>query len=137
MIQRIQSIYLLLAGLFSAFTLFVPLITPCKDEMQATEHLSPWLYNVIAFVIIILALVTIFNFKKRKRQIQFINYTLACCVLWYIAFAACTYFSALYDEGYNLHIGLLFPLLSVITLFLAKKAIKHDEDLVRAVDRIR
>jgi len=34
-------------------------------------------------------------------------------------------------------IGILLPILSIVLLVLANKAIKKDEDLVKSVDRLR
>ncbi len=34
-------------------------------------------------------------------------------------------------------IGVLFPIISIVFLVLANKAIKRDEDLVKSVDRLR
>lgn len=160
MIQRIQSIYLVLAGIFSAFTCFVPVATFNHTDgkgaiwfhMSSIEYYGsvlfeslsemtgrhPWGLAVMAALTTILAVVAIFCFKNRKRQVKMVNVCSLINVVWYVAFAAYA-FSVKSRTAFDLslEVGCLFPLLSLITLFLAKRAIKHDEALVRAADRIR
>lgn len=156
MIQRIQSIYLFLAGLFPAFTYFVPLIqfvypntshaqwfymnSLCYDTVTNTEMVGrhPWGLILFTLLAIILPLVTIFGYKNRKRQIKLVKYSTLVNVIWYITIAAYTFsIKGRTLTDVTLEIGCLFPLLSIITLFLAQKGIKHDEAMVRAADRIR
>ncbi len=137
MIQRIQSIYLLLAAIFSAFTLFVPLVSGQATSPQNT--LWPvWSYHTLSLLTIVLALICLCCYKNRKTQIRWANAAIVSNLAWYAVFALITHHNVWQLEvPYTAHIGLLFPLLSIATLYLAKKAIKHDEELVRAADRIR
>ena len=160
MIQRIQSIYLVLAGIFSAFTCFVPVATfanangqaPVWFHMSSIEYYGsvsfdslsemasrhPWGLAVMAVIATIPAFVSIFCFKNRKRQIKMANMATWGNVIWYVAFAAYAFsVKSRLAFDFSFEVGCLFPLLSLITLFLAKRAIKHDEALVRAADRIR
>lgn len=160
MIQRIQSIYLVLAGIFSAFTCFVPVATFSHTNgncviwfhMSSIEYYGsvlfeslsemagrhPWGLSVMATLATIIAFIAIFCFKNRKRQVKMVNTCSLVNVVWYIALAAYA-FSVKSRTSFDLslEVGCLFPLLSLITLFLAKRAIKYDEALVRAADRIR
>ncbi len=137
MIQRIQSIYLLLAGLFPVFTLFVPLVTT-RNGVTCSSCALSYIYKVVAVLAIALALISIFKYNNRKVQLKWANAAMLSNVVWYVAFATTTYVCVSQQGGsFAPHIGLLFPLLSIIILFLAKKSIKHDEALVRAADRIR
>lgn len=137
MIQRIQSIYLLLAAIFPVFTLFVPLVSTQANSAQ--NALWPvWSYHILSLLTIVLALVSLCCYKNRKTQIRWANTAIVSNLAWYAVFALITYHNVWqYELPYNMYIGLLFPLLSIATLYLAKKAIKHDEELVRAADRIR
>ncbi len=161
MIQRIQSIYLVLAGFFSAFTFFEPVCSFIKQEASATygfcmsscEYYNqavanavvdsmisrhPWGLAVMATLTIILAIIAIFNYKNRKKQIKFVNIATLTAFMWYVAFAAYTLsIKGRTDFAPTFEVASLFPLLSLLTLYLAKRAIKHDEALVRAADRIR
>lgn len=161
MIQRIQSIYLVLAGFFSAFTFFEPVcsfikqqasttycfcMSSCEYYNQATSNpivdsitnRHPWGLAVMATLTTLLAIIAIFNYKNRKKQVKIVNIATITTIVWYIALAAYT-LSVKGRTGFTptFEIGCLFPLLSLLTLYLAKRAIKHDEALVRAADRIR
>ena len=156
MIQRIQSIYLVLAGLFPAITYFVPLVlftqstgtspqwftlsSLCYDATSFAEMTGrhPWGLMITALIAVILPIVTIFGYNNRKKQIEFVNYAMFVNLLWYVALIAYTF--SVKDRTLttlSFEVGCLFPLLSLITLYLAKHAIKRDEALVRAADRIR
>ncbi len=147
MIQRIQSIYLVLAGLFPAFTLFVPVATFMgKGEDTTLSSLGyypeaalrcPFELVVWAVLAIVLPLVAIFLFSNRKRQIKLASLAHVANVLWYAGFVVACFMANGTCGEYTFSIGCLFPLLSILMLFLAQKAIKHDEALVRAADRIR
>lgn len=152
MIQRIQSIYLALAAAFSAFPFFVPLVLfTCGDKWFSMNNVGydgaqlaemtgrhPYGLAVWGIAVIVLALVSIFTFKNRKKQVRLTNWAIFANILWYVALV-CYAFSVKSRTNTDLHfeIGCLFPLVSLIVLFLARKAIKHDDALVRAADRIR
>jgi hypothetical protein len=75
MIQRIQSIWLLLAAVFAAITFRFPFYNGdwLKDTVQAPVNLdattTPWLTIVTAFVGA-LAFLTIFFYGNRKTQLR-------------------------------------------------------------------
>lgn len=147
MIQRIQSIYLVLAGLFPAFTLFVPVaafggkggaVTLSSLGFSAdVQTRTPFELAVLAVVAVVLPLVALFLYGNRKKQVKLAGIAQAVNVLWYAAFAVACFLTNGQGSEYSFSVGCLFPLLSLLTLLLAKKAIKHDEALVRAADRIR
>lgn len=136
MIQRIQSIYLLIVVLLGSLLPFVfPLwTTPEGTAVYATEVLIAMsLFIGSAFV----ALMSIFLFKN--RQLQFVlgrlniisNFILlGFFVYWSLSLPGEMKIS---EKG----IGMLIPILSIVFLVLANKAIKKDEALVKSVDRFR
>lgn len=153
MIQRIQTIYLLLAGIFPAFTLLWPVaqfvgdggkwaqmtsLAYTENGVGAIAGRHPWGLMVFALLAIVLAFVALFSYKNRKRQLRRVGFTLLCNILWYLSLGAYSLALAS-DQGLHLSfaISCLFPLLSIIALWLAGKGIRHDEALVRAADRIR
>ena len=154
MIQRIQSIYLLLAGIFAALAF----VTPCAlftgaqpdatcslygchnvastiAEEQFTNRFGVTLMTALSTI---LPLIIIFGYKNRKRQISHVNLAMLLVVAWYAVCAAYC-FAAASRTGFEVapSYGLAFPALSLLALYLAKRGIKHDEALVRAADRIR
>lgn len=153
MIQRIQSIYLLLAGIFPAITFFAPILHLTQNnELGLTMYslgykavLCPEMEGVklpalivLTSTIILLSLFTIFRYKNRSSQIRLINITVLCSVAWYVAFAFHAY-SIMNQTGMHLSFDVcsLFPLLGIAALLLARHAIRRDEKLIRAADRIR
>lgn len=84
-----------------------------------------------------LALITIFMFKNRKLQFVLnrlniiLNFTLLG-VLVYLSLNLSGE-TAVSEKG----IGMFLPIVSIVFLVLANKAIKKDEDLVKSVDRLR
>ncbi|PID69417.1 MAG: hypothetical protein CSA39_00510 [Flavobacteriales bacterium] len=144
MIQRIQSIYLLLSAVCSlGLTQFLVLWGHQSDGVIYVFSLfkSEELYlKIIPYLFIFsgaLSLITIFLFKNRRRQISLnrlniiINFLLIGLVLYYLLTLSGE--NIISEKG----IGVVLPLVSVALLALANKAIKKDDDLVKSVDRLR
>lgn len=150
MIQRIQSIYFLLAGILPAFTFCVPSAGFFKNgygyAMDAAgisnslgETVShPW--GVMAFTVlcIVLPVITIFRFKERLAQIKMANGQIVSLLLLYITTGVYAYAFARHGNmSMYADWGLMFPTLSLLFTWLGRRAVCHDEALVRAADRIR
>jgi len=136
MIQRIQSIYLLLSAIISGGLIFVFHLWTTINEVEffANEEL---LYLGLFFGSAVLALVAIFMYKK--RQTQFVLGRLNI-ILNFILLGLFVYRSLNLSGETNVSekgIGILLPIFSIVFLVLANKAIKKDEDLVKSVDRLR
>lgn len=136
MLQRIQSIYLfccmLTAGVLS---LFISLwTTASKKEVFVTDNT---LYIALFGSTVLLALVSIFSYKKRQNQfvINRLNMILNFIIIGLLVYHSLTLSgeAKVSEKG----IGMLLPIFSIVFLALANKAIKKDEDLVKSVDRIR
>jgi ABC-type polysaccharide transport system permease subunit len=86
---------------------------------------------------ILLAVVSILNFKK--RQLQFVlnrlNIILNFVLLGVFVYRSLTLSgeTLVSEKG----IGVLLPIISIVFLVMANKAIKRDEDLVKSADRLR
>jgi hypothetical protein len=143
MIQRIQTIYLFLASLVSGGLIFIfNLWNTSKEQIFVLDLFSEKLITlkVIPFMFIassILSLVTIFLFKNRKLQfvigriIILINlFLLGLLIYLSLTLSGETSVS---EKG----IGMFLPVLAILLIVLANKAIKKDEDLVKSVDRLR
>lgn len=152
MIQRIQTLYLFLAGILPVITFFTPLVTLKKegsyadmftygyDSSQVTELAGRHPYGVAVFTAIsaIWAFVTIFGYKNRRSQLLNVRLCMGSNALWY-ATLGCYVYSLTGNIGlsYTPTIWIILPLVSILFAFLAGKAIRKDEALVRAADRIR
>lgn len=136
MLQRIQTIYLLLAagvstGLIFVFELWV---NPEEVKVYAIDNI----YVFAAFLAsAILSIISIFRFKNRKSQFMLgrLNIILNFFLLGFFVFQSLNVSgeTAVSEKG----IGMLLPIISIVFLALANKAIKKDEDLVKSVDRLR
>lgn len=155
MIQRIQTLYLLVIVILSGFTVFSPL----ADLINKTDNLfylidfkgislikptgnslisSVWGLNTISAVVPVIALITIFSYKNRKKQIRLSVINMIFMISFYIFLAlylwsAC---SGLHAD-WHLRIVTVFPLITIILSYLAIGSIGKDEKLVKSMDRLR
>ena len=143
MIQRIQSIYLLLASIVSGGLIFVfNLWNTIKEKIFVVDLFlrEALFFKVIPLLFLasaILSLIALFLFKNRKLQfvigriIILINLFLLGLLMYLsLNLSGETVVS---EKG----IGMFLPILVVLLIVLANKAIKKDEDLVKSVDRLR
>ena len=143
MIQRIQSLYLLLAALIAGGLVFlVNLWTTIKGSIAVTDLFlsDSFLQKIIPisfFVSALLSFVAIFLFKKRELQFVLgrLNILVNLILLSLLIYLSLTLpgEAAVSEKG----IGMFLPILVILVLVLANKAIKKDEDLVKSVDRLR
>ncbi len=130
MIQRIQSVYLGLATL-------AILATPVVDGVVAPDSWA-WYTPVAAALIILIGAVSfgaIFLYKQRPRQKTLVLadqlLLLPLIALLFIG----AYYAGVSDVQTVLPLGL--PVVAYILLYLARRAIIKDIELVRSMDRLR
>jgi uncharacterized protein DUF4293 len=157
MIQRIQTIYLLVALAINAFVYSLTLATFNYHELSNVFSLfglidretgemlfENWLIPALSISSILVTLLAIFLFKRRNIQIK----TAQLALFFQTAFVAAIFFfvdqvstklaeSANIDVDVNYESGSWLALFPLIFLFLAIKAIKKDEKMIRAADRLR
>ena len=129
MIQRIQSLYLLLVILLSSVMLYLSIVPSFGMELNS------WFYAYYGFYSIpLLATICLFLYSKRKIQ------SILCFVLILFNLVVVQICGLKAFEGNTHTIISLVPVASIvecILLFLARRAIDKDEKLVRSIDRIR
>jgi hypothetical protein len=136
MLQRIQTIYLLLAAGVSAGLIFVFHLWITEEDVviYAKDEL---LYFALFLSSALLSVVSIFMYKNRKFQFVLgrLNIILNFILLGFFVYQSLNISgeTAVSEKG----IGMLLPIVSIVLLALANKAIKKDEDLVKSVDRLR
>ncbi|GAA4291265.1 DUF4293 domain-containing protein [Aestuariibaculum suncheonense] len=136
MLQRIQSIYLLAAAGVSAGLIFVFHLWVTNDDVvvYAKDDIKVLAMFVASAA---LSLVTIFKYKNRKSQFMLgrLNIILNFILLGFFVYQSLNVSGEtnVSEKG----IGMLLPIISIVFLALANKAIKKDEDLVKSVDRLR
>lgn len=147
MIQRIQTVYILVAALLTG-TLFKLKFADISVNNELFTFTSQGIFNdggmvfnglpILIFIGIIslLHLVTIFLFKKRILQIRLLVFTI---ILLLGLFGMFFYFVYSGFEGAKVafKIPVAFPLVAVILDYLAIRAIGKDEALIRSLNRIR
>ena len=135
MLQRIQTVYMALAGLIFAVC---PYVLPLW-KAEGVDFYAPMHPLYMAGFGLSLALVVITILYYNKRQMQFVLNRLNI-ILQFILFGLFLYRSLNLSGGAEASekgIGLLIPIISIVLLSLANKAIKKDEALVKSVDRLR
>jgi len=136
MLQRIQTIYLLISATISGGLIFVFYLwtTINETEFYAKDEL---LYLVLFLGSSALALIAIFKYKNRQTQFVLgrLNIILNFILLGLFVYRSLNVSGEtdVSEKG----IGILLPIFSIVFLVLANKAIKKDENLVKSVDRLR
>nr|WP_321236957.1 DUF4293 domain-containing protein [uncultured Psychroserpens sp.] len=136
MIQRIQTIYLLLSAAVSAGLIFVLHLWTNSEDVPVFAK-DEYLYLGLFLGSALLSLISIFSFKNRKFQFVLgrLNIILNFILLGFFVYQLLMPpgESNISEKG----VGIFIPILSIVLLVLANKAIKKDEDLVKSVDRLR
>ena len=137
MIQRIQTIYLLLAFMLTGILpFFIPLWT--MSDGKEYFFMQNQVYIVVLGLSTTLSLLSIVSYKKRQNQfvIDRLNIILNLILLGLFVYRSLNLSGetiAVSEKG----IGMFLPIVAIVLLVLANKAIKKDEDLVKSVDRLR
>ncbi len=153
MIQRIQTLYLLVALLIIESLFFVPLGEIVVETQnyklmfngffQIIENSTELVQQTYALMILIpliglLNFIAIFLFKKRTLQLRITMYNTILMfslsgMAVYILYRA---FSS-YDAVILPNISIVFPVIAGILNFLAFRQIRKDDALVKSMNRIR
>jgi hypothetical protein len=155
MIQRIQTVYLLLASLCLILTMFFGYASYSLGEdnvilfnlfgvTERAEAMELWFpYKIIVPLISALCIYSLTKYKKRQIQL-FIGKMLYLLILLLLVFIFIDVFgirSELEDSNDVVHVaygaGLYLSVVALPLVFLANRAIKKDEKLVRDTDRLR
>lgn len=136
MLQRIQTLYLLMSAIVSAGLIFVFHLWVTKDEVEVYA-VDNFLYLGLFLASALLSFISIFSFKNRKSQFVLgrLNMILNFILLGLFVYQSLNLSgeTIVSEKG----IGIFLPIISIVFLALANKAIKKDEDLVKSVDRLR
>ncbi len=139
MIQRIQSVWLLLAAFSAALTYRFPFYsgnkttTENKPEFEKLVASSHFLLLIFTAILVAGCIAIIFLYKNRKQQLWL---TLAAAGL--SALDIIIYFSQLkkFTDG-TLSFSAAFSFAIPVLLLLAARGIWKDEKLVKSLDRLR
>jgi peptidoglycan/LPS O-acetylase OafA/YrhL len=137
MLQRIQTIYLLLAFVVTGILPFFISLWTMADG-KGYMFMQNQLYVVVFGLSTTLSILSIFTYKKRQNQFVMgrLNIILNLILLGLFVYRSLNLSGetpAVSEKG----IGMFLPVVAIVLLVLANKAIKKDEDLVKSVDRLR
>ena len=137
MIQRIQTLYLVLSFIITGV---LPFVFPLWSTVDGKEYLfmQNQLYVILFGLSTTLSLLSIISYKKRQHQfvIGRLNIILNLILLGLFVYHSLNLSGetpSVSEKG----IGMFLPILAIVLLGFANKAIKKDEDLVKSVDRLR
>lgn len=150
MIQRIQTLYLLLVVILGTLLCFfspVQFLMPDATEYIPLQAFDKWPLAVMSIAIPMLALVTIFLFKRRLLQARLNIMNVILCLGYYAMLALYVAFvlkgyepidtNTLAGADWYFNVWAAIPLVNVVLIMMATRRILKDEALVRAADRLR
>ena len=161
MLQRIQTLYLLLAFAFCLACLCLPIahfivgddrasvVNSFFDCYAQVDMYTLWLVSegkhvfyfcpVLMGLLVIttgLVFIDIWLFKHRALQMRVATFSMILLVFWYIAYGIiCLYLLGAIST--RPHWAAALPFAALILLYLAFRGILKDEMLVRSLDRLR
>lgn len=152
MIQRIQTVYWLLSSMAIACMFFLPLASIAIDEfhLQAGgvynagggKVAGTALISVLLAIEIIFTFTIIFLYKKRGRQmmmakLNLLLLTLLIAVIFFYTDYVKLQLNLSKESLVSYEFAALLPVVAIVLNYLAIRAVKKDDDLVRAADRLR
>lgn len=152
MIQRIQSVYLLLVTVLLVVTLCLPagefigsdgivahVFKPLGVTLADGGFQSTWGLFGILLLSAIISLCTIFLFRNRMLQVRMTIFGSFLLIGYYIAFVVFVFIlkEDLNVTSFQLGWALCFPAVCIILNYLAFRSIYRDELMVKAADRLR
>ena len=161
MIQRIQSIFLLIAAIIPIVIIFIPigvvdtrLVHYVYDSISLKEGIpggtSVIRLYYLAFCLALTAgmsLFALFRYKNRVKQMQIVSITMIIflitllLMLWVCPDIVFKKFFAARMEDYMFSFKtmplIILIVIEALCLLMANRFIKKDEELVRSTDRLR
>lgn len=151
--QRIQTVYLLLVAGLLLSLFFLPLailksgntfysfdVFGLNTLMGEKELVYPtWGLAALTAISLLVALITIFLYKKRILQIRLtiFNSILLLCFYGLFAFMIYVFKGNMTDLNMSVKFAMAFPAVCIVLNYLAIRNIGADEALVRSLERLR
>lgn len=150
MIQRKQTLFLLLAVILGVVTLSLPVASVTAEGLTVSQiynlfwldgqhvaHFSVWPLFAILLVATAVSVLTIFLFKNRLLQAKLCAVSMLLYIVWYIALIVVSKSQAPDALNFQPAFVAVLPAVCAILCMMARKGVLADEKLVRAADRIR
>ncbi|MEX2585781.1 MAG: DUF4293 family protein [Balneolaceae bacterium] len=135
MIQRLQTVFLLISTVLNGFIFFTPIYL---RAMQDPADWIGWLFTALLAASILTGGYAVFLYRDRNKQMKWVQFgtfiqTASLATGAAILFTLGGIGSFLMREA----LSVLLLLLSLISLWQAYRFIKKDQELVESMDRIR
>ncbi|MFZ4457171.1 MAG: DUF4293 domain-containing protein [Bacteroidales bacterium] len=153
MIQRIQTLYLIIISILASLTAILPIAELASKAnqlyMQNTLGVFKTLgkgelvfkntpLQLILLILVIMCVVTIFRYKNRKLQIRLVVINFLLIAAFYATlFVYESTIKTTLDVTASYKFVLILPLVGFVFNWLAILAIRADEALVKSLDRLR
>ena len=157
MIQRIQTVYLILVAVLMTLAAVLPVaeyFDVAKNivyqlGMRGFVQLNPdgtflsaISTNPVTFIfgiILVVTIMTIFKYKNRKQQFRLCTVNFLLILIYTIVLAVVIFVgkNKLVGTELTLKIPAVFSIVALILNYLAMRGIAKDENLVKSMDRLR
>jgi hypothetical protein len=142
MIQRIQTVYLLIVAILSIGLIFVFDMWKISEvkifalDLFSNDSILNKLVPTFFVLSGLVALLTIFLYKN--RQLQFVLGRIIILInLFLLGILIYLSLNLPGEVSSEKGIGMFIPTVAILFSVMANKAIRKDEDLVKSVDRLR
>lgn len=156
MIQRIQSLFLFLVFISCILSFFFPMASFWNEEgsysfyITGLRALSPdettLRTNAIPLIVLtaiigLMAIIIIFFHKNRVLQLQILRFgimlSIVNIILIFFFYIPAIERLTSAEADYTSDLGIYFPLICLVFLYLANRYIRKDEKTIRSADRLR
>ena len=155
MLQRKQTLYLLLVVVLTSITFFLPVggLTTLAEEIiyklnyqglygvydaQKELYTTAWMLTVLMAIIPIFTLIIIFLYKKRVLQIRLLFFNIVLMLGFYaMLFLYLWQYGKILDARLFVEFPAAFPLVGIILSIMAIRSIAKDEALIKSLNRLR
>ncbi len=155
MLQRIQTIYLLIATISLALLLVLPIYSlngvVGGEEIAVPFYLYGFPTNIAVVILTLLPIAALMMYKKRPKQLMLTRVAFVFTLLYVLTLISVTLFgksfllenlvdlygSTIQETNLSYEFGYYLPFISLPFLLLAIRGIRADEKLVKSLDRIR
>ena len=141
MIQRIQTLYWSVAILLVIVVFLISNVIEFQIKGEVSSVKSSFIFIVLSLIFILGAVLSILNFKKIKKQLQFAKLTiffslLLAVYLFLIKFLGNNIYG-FEMSTIKLDVGFYLILVTLPLSFLAYSGVKRDKNLLDSLDRLR
>jgi hypothetical protein len=141
MIQRIQTLYWSVAILLVIVVFLISNVIEFQIKGEVSSVKSSFIFILLSLIFILSAVLSILNFKKIKKQLQFAKLTIIFSLFLAV------YLVLIKFVGHNIYgfeistikldVGFYLILVTIPLSFLAYSGVKRDKNLLDSLDRLR